>query len=267
MNPDFATINYCGTTPACLMTTNAIFPNASYVGKAYELSRMVLAKMNDDGFIEGEAARVGKVKYGVDPGYELDMTLWGLLLYARLNNDAYVEQAIRKAVDAHLNLVLPNGIIDGSWGTRCYKWTTFGSKTADGSQILFALLAKEDARYRTAAWRNLEYLRTMMKDGFVGSGPHFFDMSKEAPCNYSTFARAKNLAMAAELGDKSAGALGKLPSDQVGSYKFYPTVNVGYARTENFYVGISGYQYIDQLNWGQGRYSQFPVVVRPATSG
>jgi hypothetical protein len=219
---------------------------------------MVLSKMNDDGFIEGEAARVGNVKYGVDPGYEMDMTFWGLLLYARLNNDAVVEKKIRNAVDSHLNLVLPNGIIDGSWGTRCYKWTTYGSKTADGTQILFSLLAKDDPRYRTAAWRNLEYLRTMMKNGLIGSGPQFIEMSKEAPCNYPTFARAKNLALAAEFGDKSDGALALLPSDQVGTSRFYPTVNVAYARTENFYVGISGYEYIDQMNWGQGRYSQFP---------
>jgi hypothetical protein len=219
---------------------------------------MVLAKMNDDGFIEGEAARVGKVKYGVDPGYELDMTFWGLLLYARLNGDVFVEERIRKAVEAHLYLVYPNGIIDGSWGTRCYKWTTYGSKTADGTQILFSLLAGRDARYRTAAWRNLEYLRTMMKDGLIGSGPQYFEVSKEAPCNYPTFARAKNLALAAELGDKSEGSLPPLPSEQPGSFMFYPTVNVAYARTEQLYVSISGYQYIDQLNWGEGRYSQFP---------
>jgi len=258
MSPDFATINYCGTTPACLMTTNVIFPNPAYVRKARELSRMVLSKINDDGFIEGEAARVGNVKYGVDPGYEMDMTLWGLMLYARLNNDAVVEKAIRKAADSHLNLVFPNGIIDGSWGTRCYKWTTYGSKTADGTQILFSLLAGQDARFRTAAWRNLEYLRTMMKNGLIGSGPQFFEMSKEPPCNYPTFARAKNLALATEFGDKFDGPLAPLPSEQVGNFRFYPTVNVGYARTENLYVSISGYQYVDLLNWGQGRYSQFP---------
>jgi hypothetical protein len=258
MSPDFATINYCGTTPASLMTTNAIFPNPAYVRKAQELSRMVLSKMNDDGFIEGEAARVGNVKYGVDPGYEMDMTFWGLLLYARLNKDAFVENTVRKAVESHLNLVYPNGIIDGSWGTRCYKWTTYGSKTADGTQILFSMLANADGRYRTAAWRNLQYLRSMMKNGLIGSGPQYFSMTSEPPCNYPTFARAKNLAMAAELGDRSEGPLPPLPSDKIGSFKYYPTVNVALARTEMFYVTISGYDYVDQLNWGQGRYSQFP---------
>ena len=258
MSPDFATINYCATTPACLATTNLIFPNPIYIQKARELSRQVLSKMNDDGFIEGEAARVGKIKYGIDVAYEIDMSFWGLTLYARLTNDTVVYNRIKSAVATHLNLVYPNGIIDGSWGTRCYKWTTFGSKTADGCQILFSLLANEDARYRTAAIRNLEYLRTMIQNGVIGSGPKYFEIFKTPPCNYPTFARSKNLALAVELGEQQEGPTPPLPTEEVGMVKVYPTVNIAVARTENFLATISAYQYVDYQNWGQGRYSQFP---------
>ena len=170
MNPDFATINYCATTPATLAVVNRVFPNAAYLPKARTLARQVLSRMTSDGFIEGEAARVGAVKYGVDPGYEMDMSFWGLTLYAQLTGDTLVAERVKRAVASHLSLVYPNGMIDGSWGARCYKWTTFGSKTADGSQVLFSLLAGEDARYRTAAIRNLDYLRTMIRDGFVDVG-------------------------------------------------------------------------------------------------
>ena len=258
MNPDFATINYCATTPASLATTNLIFPDKAYLEKARKLSRMVLSKMNEEGFIEGEAARVGKVKYGVDPAYEFDMSFWGLELYARLTNDTIVHNAIKKALLEHLPLVYPNGIIDGSWGARCYKWTTFGSKTADGSQILFSLFSKEDNRFTTAAIRNLEYLRTMINDGMIGSGPDYFKLYETPPCNYPTFARAKNLALAVELGNQDEETLGLLPSEEIGLLKKFKTVNVALARTENFYTTISAYDYIDQLNWGEGRYSQFP---------
>lgn len=258
MNSDFATINYCATTPASLAATNLIFPNPAYVRKGRELSRQVLSKMNDDGFIEGEAARVGKEKYGVDPAYEMDMSFWGLTLYARLTGDTLVQQRIREALATHLFLVYPNGIIDGSWGARCYKWTTFGSKTADGSQILFSLYAGEDARYRTAAIRNLEYLRTMIRGGVIGNGPHYFDMCTTPPCNYPTFARAKNLALAVELGEQQSGPLPPLPTEIAGMLKVYPTVNIAVARTENFLATISAYQYVDIKNWGEGRYSQFP---------
>ena len=258
MSADFATINYCATTPACLATTNLIFPDKAYLEKARKLSRMVLSKMNEEGFIEGEAARVGKVKYGVDPAYEFDMSFWGLELYARLTNDTVVHNAIKNALLEHLPLVYPNGVIDGSWGARCYKWTTFGSKTADGSQILFSLFSKEDNRFTTAAIRNLEYLRTMIHDGMIGSGPDFFELYETPPCIYPTFARAKNLALAVELGNQDEEILGKLPSEEIGLLKEFNTVKVALARTESFYTTISAYDYLDQLNWGEGRYSQFP---------
>ncbi len=258
MSPDFATINYCATTPACLATTNLIFPDKAYLEKARKLSRMVLSKMNEEGFIEGEAARVGKVKYGVDPAYEFDMSFWGLELFARLTNDTVVHNEIKNALLEHLPLVYPNGVIDGSWGARCYKWTTFGSKTADGSQILFSLFSKEDNRFTTAAIRNLEYLRTMIHNGMIGSGPDYFELYETPPCNYPTFARAKNLALAVELGNQDEEILGKLPSEEIGLLKEFNTVKVALARTENFYTTISAYDYLDQLNWGEGRYSQFP---------
>ena len=191
MSPDFATINYCATTPACLATTNIIFPTPAYLDKARKLSRMVLSKMNEEGFIEGEAARVGKVKYGVDPAYEFDMSFWGLELYARITNDTLVHQRIKNALIEHLPLVYPNGVIDGSWGTRCYKWTTFGSKTADGSQILFSLFSKDDNRFTTAAIRNLEYLREMIHDGMIGSGPNYFELYNNATLYLSNVCSCK----------------------------------------------------------------------------
>ncbi len=258
MSPDFATINYCATTPATLAVTDRLFPNPAYLPKARQLARQVLARMNADGFIEGEAARVGAVKYGVDPGYEMDMSFWGLALYAKLTGDSLVDSYVRRAARSHLSLVYPDGMIDGSWGTRSYKWTTYGTKTGDGSQVLFSLLAPEDARYRTAAIRNLELLRSMIKNGLVGSGPHFFELTHTPPCIYSTFARAKNLALAAELADPSEGDTPPLPSDKPGMLTVYPTVNVALARTQHFMVTVSAYQYVDQQNWGEGRYSQFP---------
>jgi hypothetical protein len=258
MHPDFATINYCATTPATLLATHRVIPKQEYLDKALTLTRMVLARMDEDGFIQGEAARVGSVKYGVDLGYEMDMSLWGLGLYARLAGDTLVDRAVRNALQTHLHFVYPDGMIDGSWGTRCYKWTTYGSKTADGCQILFSLYSHEDSRYRTAALRNLDYLKTMMRGGVLGNGPHFFDMTTTPPCIYPTFARAKNLALAIAFGDAARGRLGLLPTEETGTLKLFPTVRIAVARTQRVVATVSAYQYVDQENWGEGRYSQFP---------
>ncbi len=259
MSPDFASINYCPTTAAALAMTYQIIPEERFKKKAKELARWTIAKMDEDGFIHGEAARVLGVKYGVDVGYQLDMSLWGLALYARWFHDELVMQHVRKSLKNMLAFIYPNGMIDGAWGARCYKWTTYGSKTADGCQILFSLFAPEDAVYRTAAIRNLRYLRTMIRDGLVGNGPHFWHLPLGAPCNYPTFARAKNLALAVEYGEQQAGSAVELPADRIGWTQYFPTVNVAVVRSKNFMSTISAYNYRDALDWGKGKYTHRPA--------
>ena len=259
MSPDFASINYCPTSAAALAMTGALIPDPAYREKARLLAHWTVAKMDEDGFIQGEAARSFGVKYGVDLGYEMDMSLWGLALYAREMRDQVVEQAVRRSLAKNLPFVYPNGAIDGSWGSRCYKWTTFGSKTADGPQILFSLFAQEDARYVTAAIRNLRYLRTMMRDGLIGNGPHFWRVFSDQLCNYPTFARAKNLALAVELGYQGVSHTPSLPSEVPGWLRYYPTVNMALARSANFMVTIAGYGYKDLTNTNGGQYNQHPT--------
>jgi hypothetical protein len=189
----------------------------------------------------------------------MDMSLWGLGLYARLRNDKDVHDVARRSLEKNLPFVYPNGAIDASWGSRCYKWTTFGSKTADGCQILFTLFASEDPRYATASLRNLEYLRGMVRDGLIGNGPHFWNLFPAQLCNYPTFARAKNLALAYSYERGEAIPGNPLPSDKPGWMRFYPTVNVALARSRNFMVTISAYGYKDLTNTNGGQYNQHPT--------
>ncbi|MFA7229171.1 MAG: hypothetical protein WC061_09055 [Melioribacteraceae bacterium] len=259
MSPDFASINYCPTSAAVLAQTYRIIPDDLYLKKAKELARWTVAKMDEDGFIQGEAARSFGVKYGVDLGYEMDMSLWGLALYAKECKDNFVEDAVRKSLKKNLNFIYPNGAIDASWGSRCYKWTTFGSKTADGCQILFSLFANEDPRYYTAAIKNLRYLKTMIKDGLIGNGPHFWNIFPAQLCNYPTFARAKNLALTFEYGIQTELQIPELPSEIPGWMKFYPTVDVTIARSKNIMLSVSAYEYKDLTNTNNGQYNQHPT--------
>jgi hypothetical protein len=259
MDPAFASINYCPTTAAALMAANAIVPHPAYIPKAERLAHQVLAKMDDEGFIQGEAARAHGVKYGVDLGYEMDMSLWGLGLYARLNRDSVVDRAVRRSLAKNLPFIYPNGAVDGSWGSRCYKWTTYGSKTADGCQILFSLYAEEDPRYVTAAMRNLTYLRGMISGGMVGNGPHYWRLFPGKACIYPTFARAKNLALASKVGPQRRSPTPSLPADKPGWLRVYPTVNVALARSKNFMVTVSAYSYRDPSRTNGGQYNQHPT--------
>ncbi len=258
MDASFASINYCATTAATLAMMNRCFPNERWLQKAQALAMEVASKMDGDGFIGGEGERVYGEKYGVDIGYELDMSLWGLGLYARLTKDAMIDSLVRHSLRTHLYFVYPNGAIDAAWGIRSNKWTTYGSKTADGCQILFSLFASVDPRYRTAAMENLIYLRTMIKDGMIGYGPHYWEIFDVPPCIYPTFARAKNLAMAVEWGEQQPGILPPLPTEQGDWIRLFPTVDVVQVRTKSFMTTISAYRYKDLNKRDQGKYMHRP---------
>ncbi len=259
MDANFASINYCSTTMATLAMMNHYFPNKKWAQKAKALAREVASKMDDDGFICAEGDRAYGVKYGTDVGYEIDMSLWGMGLYAKLMNDTFINELVKHSLKNHLYFVYPNGSIDGSWGIRSNKWTTYGSKTADGCQILFSMFAHEDARYRTAAIRNLEYLRTMINDGIIGYGPHYLDIFEESPCIYPTFVRSKNLAMTAELGEQEPGVTPPLPTEEIGWVRYFPTVDITLVRTKNFMTTISAYRYKELKKRNKSKYMHRPT--------
>ncbi len=244
MSPRFASINYCATTTATLMFINRLISKKSYREKARELAYQVIAKMDHDYFLTGEGGRVFDVKYGVDLGYNMEMSLWGLALYARLANDTVVTTCVEKSLEQHLAFVYPDGSLDASWGIRSNKWTCFGSATSDGCQLLFSLFLDKNDQYRTAAIKNMQYLQTCTRNGIVGFGPLYYDLFDDLPCIYPTFAKAKNMAMAIAFVNADAGKLEPLPLDKKG-IRYFPTLNVVTARTEQWCSTISAYSYKD----------------------
>lgn len=265
MDPSFASINYCATAAATLATLHRLMPDPRWEAKARTLAWQVVAAMDEDGFIAAEGERAFEHKYGADIGYEMDMSLWGLAWYAKLSGDRAVHERVVASVRTHLAFVYPQGAIDGSWGIRSNKWTTYGSQTADGSQILFALTAADEPRALTAGLRNLSYLRTMMRDGLVGYGPHFWDLGASGaleprePCLYPTFARAKNLAMTVEQGLPARAAAAPLPADEPSWLRLFPTVDVAVVRTARLMATVSAYRYKDINKRERSKYMHRPA--------
>ncbi len=243
MSQRFAHINYCATTTASLAAANVVVPSRRYRRKARDLAELILAKFDNENFLTGEGKKERGVQYGVDLGYNMDMSLWGLALYARLLGDAKLTDAVRKALRTHVLFVYPNGAVDDSWGVRSNKWTVYGSGTADGCQPLFALFADEDPRYRTAGFRNLSFLRQCLSpDGFVGRGPQHWLLDSSATCIYPTFARAKGIALALQLGQLD-GPVAPLPSDQKHWFHRFLSVDVALVRTGKLMATVTAYRY------------------------
>lgn len=197
MDNRFASINYCATTTATLAEAYGLFHKEIYAEKARSLARMIVSKMNAEWFIEGEGGREGAYKYGVDIGYNLEMSLWGLARYAQLTDDRFVAEAVRRSAEQHLWFIYPDGMLDASAGIRSNKWTVFGSGTSDGIHPLCALLCDTNPAFAEAALRNIDCIEhNFTASGLLGPGPHYDRVKETPPCIYPTFTKAKSLAMA-----------------------------------------------------------------------
>ncbi|MEX2044019.1 MAG: hypothetical protein WD941_01620 [Opitutus sp.] len=259
MSPEFASINYVATTTATLSATYQLIAKDAYRTKARTLAHQVVAKMDEDGFLNGEGGKCHDLKMGVDLGYSLEMSLWGLGYYARLTGDTLVDDHVRRALRQHLAFIYPDGSMDGSWGIRSNKWTVYGSGTSDGCQVLFMLYADEDPAYATAAWRNLEFLRTCIRNGLVQYGPHHAAVMDDPPCIYPTFAKAKNLALAMLLETKPERPLVPLPSQQVDWQRHFKTIDVVTSRTRSFMSTVTAYGYQDIAKGPDSKYMFRPT--------
>lgn len=241
IGPETVHVNYLATTAAALAAVSLRSADPRHARRARELARLICSTLiNQDGLIAGEGHREQARLYGVDPGYNLDMTLWGLALYARLLGDSAVEEAAARSLAAHLPFLYPDGLLDNSWGTRSYKWTTYGSLTAHGVQASLALLAHRDARFQTGLERTLTYLAGMVRGGLVGYGPRFWGR-RQAPCIYPTFTRAAALALVLVYG-RAAGPGAPLPCDAPFA-RGYPSVGVAVVRTGELMATLSAYGY------------------------
>ncbi len=254
MSPQFASINYCATTAASLAAAHRVVPKPAYGERAHALARATVALLDEDGFLNGEGGKSYGRKMGIDLGYSLEMSLWGLAYYAKLTNDTLVHDLVRASLRSHLPFIYPDGMMDNTWGIRSNKWTVYGSATSDGCQTLFALFADDDPAYASAAWRNLQFLRTCIRDGLVDYGPHHGTVMREPPCIYPTFTKAKNLAMAMAFDPQPERALVPLPSDRLEWQRQFPTIDVVLTRTHAFMGTVTAYRYKDIAAGPKGKY-------------
>lgn len=130
---------------------------------------------------------------GIDLGYNVEESLNNLVMYALHEKDEDLLQLLTKSLNTHLAFMLPDGGWDNSWGTRQFKWTYWGSRTSDGCQPAFAMMAEYNPAFGTAAFRNTELLRRCTSDGLLHGGPHYVTHGIP-PCIHHTFSHAKPLA-------------------------------------------------------------------------
>lgn len=196
---DFTNINYPGTAVYGLNLIGSVLNRDDFKAKSKKLASEVKVYFTkNEGLLFGECKKSSiklseKGLHGVDLGYNVEETLNSLVMYAIKEKDEELLEILTKSLNSHLEFMLPDGAWDNSWGNRMYKWSYWGSRTCDGSQPAFAMMANINPAFGTAAVKNTELLQRCTAEGLIHGGPGFIEAGI-APCVHHTFTHAKPLA-------------------------------------------------------------------------
>lgn len=190
-------INYPIACTYALALIGTYFDEPKFLTKAKQLTDEVMNYFTpNDHLIYGEGhpdkEPTNKGCYSVDLGYNVEESLQALVLYARLTKDTRVFNAVLESMKAHMEFMLPDGGWDNSWGTRNFKWTYWGSRTSDGCQPGFAVMAAHDPRFYQVALRNTQLLNRCTHNNLLHGGPHYVKAGVP-PCVHHTFCHCKAL--------------------------------------------------------------------------
>jgi hypothetical protein len=194
---DYGNINYPITASYGLTFLGEILDHQPYKVKGRELAHQALSFFTKkDGLLFGEGDPYYQPSpngcYSVDLGYNVEESLPSLVMYGLMTKDEEVLEVVIRSLQAHMEFMLPDGGWDNSWGTRNYKWTYWGSRTSDGCQPAYALLADRDSTFYDVALQNTQLLQQCTHDGLLYAGLHYRS-HKVPPSVHHTFTHIKAL--------------------------------------------------------------------------
>lgn len=227
-------INYPVTSSLAFTLGGEILGDQHYTVRGREFAHASLKYFTKNHFLFGEGkpqdGLTAKGARPVDLGYNVEESLPALALYALKANDQEVLEQVVKALKTHAEFMLPDGAWDNSWGSRNYKWTWWGSRTSDGCQPAYALLADKVPLFREVAERNLSLFAACTHDGLLYGGPHYYSHG-DKPCIHHTFTHAKALACVLDhtgahptFSDRPTSLI--LPREKEYGLKAYPEIGV-----------------------------------------
>jgi len=252
-------VNYPVTATLAFQLCGRVLGEAHYFDRARALAQQVMSQFTPDGFLAGEGHPLKGVSAKgcrpVDLGYNVEESLPSLALYSLLADDKPVQEQVVTAMKTHMEFMLPDGAWDNSWGTRNYKWSWWGSRTSDGCEPGFVLMAKFDSRFREVARRNLVLMAKCTHEGLLYGGPDYFAHG-DLPCIHHTFTHAKALATVLDRGDftSEAGEKPPLPRDEAYGLKSFRSIGTRLAAIGRWRATVTEYdwEYMEHVQPGAG---------------
>lgn len=240
-----AYLNYHAANACAMALLGTAFSNDSYIALAKRLAAYCLAHVTENGLLYGEGSPVDgcspKGCRAIDLGYNAEETLPCLTRCAEVIGDSEMLEQCRALWRVHLSWMLPDGAWDDSTGTRAFKWTYWGSRTADGCQAALFSLGRQEPRFAEAAWRNFELYRRCTVDGLLSGGPDYA-LNGEPTCVHHTFCHAKVLALSIDCGIPSFERT-KLHCGRSAAVKHFSELDTDRAVCGKWRIDVSGYDF------------------------
>lgn len=241
-------INYPISGAAALAIADQVLGEPRYGKRARELAHASLAYISPDNkLLFGEGKPQDGVTAGgcraVDLGYNVEESLPNFALYAKLTNDPEVLGPLVETMRAHLEFLLPDGAWDNSWGTRNFKWSYWGTRTGDGCQGAYALLADQDPRFAAAAVRNAQLLDRFTRDGILAGGLHY-PQQGELPCIHHTFCHARGLATVLDNAASLAPSAAPLPRDVASGVREFSEIRTWLVGVGPWRATVTAYDWV-----------------------
>lgn len=229
---NFSHINYRFTAIYALYFLGKYFKEDKYVARSKEFAAEIPKWLTEPNkLIFGEDKpdndKSAKGLYPIDLGYNVEESLNAVVQYAVLEKDEELLELLKASMNGHLEFMLPDGAWDNSFGTRQNKWTYWGSRTTDGCQPAFSLMANRNPAFGTAAVLSTELLERCTVNGLLAGGLHYKSHGVK-PCMHHTFAHAKNLAFVLDNMDKlqNVNKETALPRSTRDGVKHFPELDV-----------------------------------------
>ncbi|MDQ0360554.1 hypothetical protein [Breznakia pachnodae] len=190
-------VNYTITASEALAWGWKLFHTQKYYDKSKSLYNEAMSYVNQEGLIIGEGSprrvQTSRGCNAIDIGYNLEESLPALFMCAELLEDENMKEEIVKLFNHHKYFLLDDGGIDNSFGSRNYKWTYWGSKTAKGCNAVLLKIARQYTRpeYEIFVLRNLKLLKNATVNGLLQEG---FSDGYDQTCIHMTFTQAMGLA-------------------------------------------------------------------------
>lgn len=241
----YGNINYPVAASYALTLLGELLDEPRFKQRGREFAHKVLTYVTPkDKFLGGEGGPLDKPSakgcFSVDLGYNVEESLPSLVQYGLLTKDEEVLGVVNRMMETHMEFMLPDGGWDNSWGTRNYKWTYWGSRTSDGCQPAFALMADRNPVFYQVALRNTQLLKACTKDGLLQGGLHYGSHGQVISLHH-TFCHIKALVTILDHGIHAPKQQAVLPRTKAYGSRFYSDIQTVLVAKGGFRATVTAY--------------------------